>query len=158
MTGVDIDSIRSKARCPRAAKARASSGDASRTQRHVGAGRERLVARARDHGGADALVGLDLAEAGDQVLEHVRRQRVEPLGPVEREQRDPVPGLEGDGHGRRRAPTWARMKSIIPCTGAPGVKTSATPELLERRDVVARDRAADDHQHVVGALVAQQLR
>ena len=49
------------------------------------------------------------------------------------------------------------MKSMMSAVEAPGVKTSATPELLELGDVLRRDRPADGDHHVVRVLLAQQL-
>ena len=48
-------------------------------------------------------------------------------------------------------------KSTISVVGAPGPKTPATPCLLQLVRVVRRDRAADDDEHVLGAVLAQQL-
>ena len=44
---------------------------------------------------------------------------------------------------------------MIPCTGAPGVNTSAA-QLLELWDVFARDRAPHHQHHVVRVLVMEQ--
>ena len=53
-----------------------------------------------------------------------------------------------------RAPAGTRR---WPSSSVPGVNTAATPCSRSASASGARDRAADDHEHVVGALVAQQL-
>ena len=51
---------------------------------------------------------------------------------------------------------FSRRKSTISLVGAPGVNTSATLA-LELLRVLARDRPADDDQHVFEAVLAQPV-
>ena len=63
----------------------------------------------------------------------------------------------GLGKFARYEGTFSRRNSTIALVGAPGVKISATPGLLQLARVVARDRAADDDEHVLDLVLAQHV-
>jgi hypothetical protein len=63
----------------------------------VGPGGERLFARAGDDRASLGRVAFERGESGDQVLEHGAAERVEGLGPVERDQRDGAALFDEDG-------------------------------------------------------------
>ena len=97
-TGVPRPSIRFATRWPRSANARASRAVGRAHVADVGPGAERLLAGTGEHHRAERRVGVHLAQHALQVVEHLGRERVERLRPVEGEDRDGVAALEVDGH------------------------------------------------------------
>src|SRR5581483_1122649 len=87
-------------------------------------GGERLLARAGENDDPRRSVGRELAQPVAERLERLVVQRVERVGPVDRDDGDAVdPLLDADA----QAGTFERRNSTISLVGAPGVKTAATP-------------------------------
>jgi hypothetical protein len=62
---------------------------------------ENARARAGQDHGAHGRVGLDRVQHGHQAVDQRVAQGVEPVGPVERDQRDAVVDFEQDGIGHQ---------------------------------------------------------
>ncbi len=86
--------------------------------------------------------------------ERLQVERVQRVGAVDREDRCAVAALELD---HASTGTFAWRNSTIPATGAPGVKTSATPASFSSRTSSLRDRSADDDEHVVAPVLAETV-
>ena len=121
----------------------------------VGARDERAVAGAREHRDAALVVVGEAAEGRQQLLEQLARERVEHLGAVDGHDRDAAVHADVD----RRHPATACAFRYSTMAGRRGARREYHRDALraQRLGVRARDRAADDHEHVVGPLVAQQL-
>ena len=82
----------------------AAAADAAREFVDIGARGERAFARAGQDHGAHAGVGLDRIQRRHQAVDQIVIQRVELVGAVERDQRDPVIDFEQHGVGHLRSP------------------------------------------------------
>src|SRR5262249_24582189 len=95
------------------------------------AARTKPAAAAGDHDRAHAVVTVELLERLGQLAVDLERQRVEPLGPVERERDDAAGVLESKRLGLRPLARCAhgasRYATAWISTSAPGSTSSATP-------------------------------
>ena len=89
-----------------------------------------------------------------QLRERLAVQRVQRVGPVDGDDGDAVVALLDLN---RYAATFDRRNSTISPVGAPGVKTAATPLLLQLLGVLGRNRPAEHDQHVLGTVLAQPV-
>ena len=115
---------------------------------------ECAIARAREYGDAALVVVGEAAEGGQELLEQLGRERVEDFGAIDRHDRHAAVHADVDRH--QPVAACACRYSTIAVVGVPGVKT-ADALLAQRVGVGSRDGAADEHEHVVGSLAAQQL-
>ena len=86
----------------------------------VGAGHERLLARAAEDEHADVVVGVGGLAGGEELLVHRERHRVVRLGPVERDPQGRPAALGEDlAHGRPRCPPRAGSRRCAGRAAAP---------------------------------------
>src|SRR5204863_3862582 len=83
------------------------------------AARAEPAAAAGDHDRADLVLAIELLEGLGQLAVDLEGQRVEPVGPVERDRRDPAGQLERERARRERHGSPARYAVAWISTSAP---------------------------------------